>query len=483
MSVEDTTDSTPSPNHETTPTTYLFAHQTVPGLFNATYLQPQPAGQDQSRIPFPYVPSNIAGHASLPAMGAFLMPPYCSPLGPFYPGPALPYPFMLPLMATAPVAAAVSSGDSCSDAVSSDGYKMASPRTARTREEGAEKEAVENSDTESMSVAAVAGSSPPASPWCTGPDTTVNQAPTTSNDVVSPRSNDVVSPTSDPTANFSTASVQSAPNQKSLQSKQSKRSLEELLRTDGEDTERSTNSASFWSEVKPNNPQLAHFCQLASRCKLAKSIQIRNLTTEGEVPLTWLEITRRSCHIDANLGPVSVARILISSNGLCKLQLLYPYFKTINTRLMPADDEGVELLLSDLGPQYVLCPGLPDYEQKYDIIGYHIPHVRVMNAGQMKRYDHDNCLLWHVPTNLFSPSGHHLHNMCQHCKYLENKLTKLCGNKDKSQCDKKGAGRSTATPPYDTQHRGQKQRKPSGMSTGARGQEGGSKSSKLLVLS
>ena len=478
MSLENTTDLAPSDDDEPTPTNYL----TLPLQSGLTYLQQyqQPVGH-----PFPYVTSNIAGHPSLPPMGAFLMPApsFYSPLGPFYPGPALPYPFMLPFMAAPSVPAAVSSGDSSGDVFPSEDYRAASHRTARTQEDGtaaekeaiaAEKEAVEYSDTERMPVAAVAGRSPPASPWITGPDATVLQALSTSNDVVSP--------VREPAAYFpstSTASVQSTPNGTPSLSNQSKRSLEDFLRTDGRETEKNTNSAI------PSNPQLAHFCELVSRSKMATLVQIRNLTTDGDVPLTWLEITRKSCHIDANLGPISVARILVSSNGLCKLQLLYPYFKTISTRLIPADDEGVELLLSDLGPQYVLCPGLPNYEQKYDIIGYHVPHVRVMNACQMKRYDHDNCLLWHVPANLFSPSGHHLHNMCQHCKYLENKLAKMCGNQyggNKDKGNKKGSGHSTKTPPYDAQQRGQRQRKPS-LATGARGLEPGSKCPTLLVRS
>lgn len=458
MSVEDSTDTASNAGDEPTPTGFFLAHQSVPsmrsGIFEAPPYMQQPMGCDQNRVAFSYVPSNIAGHTALP-MGAFLMPPCYGPLGPFYPTPAIPYPFMLPVMAAASTAV---SSDPTINEFPSGSRKAVSPQAEEGEKEGIK----EDSDTESMSVAAAAGSSPP-SPWRTaGPGATSLQASVTSNVVASP--------TDVPSADFrstSTASVQST----QKHSKQPHSSLEELLRADGENTEgrgACTSASLMWTEPKPSSPQLAHFYQLVSRSKLAKFIQIRNLSTEGEV-LTWLEITRKSCHIDSNLGPVNIARILVSSNGLCKLQLLYPYFKTISTRLMPADDEGVELLLSDLGPQNVLCPGLPDYEKKYDIIGYHVAHVRVMNQGQMKRYDHDNCLLWHVPANLFSPSGHHLHNMCQHCKYLENKLTKLC-NRDKSQLDKKGSGRATATPPYDLQQRGQKQRKLS-MPADARGLE------------
>lgn len=480
MSVEDTSDVTSADNDEPTPTNYFFAPSGIPmqpGMFDASFLQ-QSVEQNQSRIPFPYIPSISAGHPTLP-MGAFLMPPYYSPLGPFYPTSALPvpYPFMLPIMATPPIPASVSS-ESCNNAASSDSSRIASPHEARQTEEMDEKE---DSDTESMSVAAPAGSSTACDlPWHRRQGNTVQVPASEPVDVADSPS-------------VSTASVRGTRGSKSFSS------LEELLSAKEGESQPSQREASTCTvnsvlvvsagheATKPlfNSPQLTHFHQLLSRCKMAKFVQIRSLTTEGE-GLTWLEITRRSCHIDTNLGPVNVARILVSSNGLCKFQLLYPYFKTVSTRLMPADEEGAELLLKDLGPQYVLCPGLPDYEQKYDIIGYHVPHVRVMNTGHLKRYDHDNCLLWHVPTNLFAPSGHHLHNMCQHCKYLENKLAKLC-TKDKSQSDVrkesgrgKGSGRATATPPYDPQQRGQKQRDKS-VNAGEQGKEAGSKYLKRLL--
>ena len=417
----------------------------------------QTAVLDHNRITLPYVPPNLGMHPTLP-MGAFLTPsPLCSPLGHFYPAPSLPYPFVLPVIASAPPPAPACEAGSRNDALSSGSYRNPASSPPAVEDE--------DSDTESATIELVTATLPATCdlPWRAAGGGRMAQAPT-------------LSFASDPSSSAPSTPIASGVQGRD---KQPLSSLEELLGGDrASDSERrdpASTTPFLFAEVKPSSPPLVHFYQLLSRCKMA--IQVRNLTTEGEV-LSWLEITRKSCHIDPSLGPVNVARILVSSNGLCKLQLLYPYFKTVSTRLVPADEEGAELLLGDLGPKHVLCPGLPDYEKKYDIIGYHVPHVRVMNTGQLKRYDHDNCLLWYVPANLFTPSGHHLHNMCQHCKYLENKLTKLCSSEDNSpaQCDaRKGAGRGMATPPYDKQQRAPKRTRRQSANADARRPEAGSK--------
>ena len=41
----------------------------------------------------------------------------------------------------------------------------------------------------------------------------------------------------------------------------------------------------------------------------------------------WLEILSPSLVYDVNLGPVSYLRLIISSGGVCSLQVLYPFLR------------------------------------------------------------------------------------------------------------------------------------------------------------
>lgn len=174
-----------------------------------------------------------------------------------------------------------------------------------------------------------------------------------------------------------------------------------------------------------DEPHFVNFYRYFRASESATLLRIRVLTTEGTNAVKWIEITRRASHIDPTFGPVDVARILLSSNGLCKLELLFPYFKTVYTKFMPINQEEADKLLDELSPRHVLCPGLLDYKDKHTVLGYHPTHVRVLETPYLQRYDHENCPIWHIPSNLYSKSSHIVHNMCKHCKYLQNNLVRL----------------------------------------------------------
>ena len=196
-------------------------------------------------------------------------------------------------------------------------------------------------------------------------------------------------------------------------------SLEKLL-TSGNDTKSDPLSIQLQDE-----PHLLQFYRRFKASNHSDCLRIRVLNPDDSCVLKWVEITRKASHIDPNIGPVDVARILISSHGLCKFQLLIPSPKTISTKFMPTDQEEADALLSELSPQHALCPGLSNYEDKFSVLGYHPAHVRVLNTPHLKRYDHEKCPTWHVPSSLFSKSGHLLHNMCKHCRSLQNNLVRL----------------------------------------------------------
>lgn len=174
-----------------------------------------------------------------------------------------------------------------------------------------------------------------------------------------------------------------------------------------------------------DEPHLLQFYRRFRASKYSNGLRIRVLNPDDSCILKWIEITRKASHIDPTTGPLDVARILISSHGLCKFQLLIPFPKTIFTKFMPTDQGGADALLSELSPQHALCPGLPNYEDKFSVLGYHPAHVRVLNTPHVKRYDHEKCPSWHIPSSLFSKSGHLLHNMCKHCRSLQNNLVRL----------------------------------------------------------
>ena len=176
-----------------------------------------------------------------------------------------------------------------------------------------------------------------------------------------------------------------------------------------------------------DEPHLIQFYDFFHKSELSRHLRIRVLTTEGGANiLKWIEVTRQASHIEPNFGPIDAARILISSNGLCKLQLLFPYSKTLSTCFVPMTLAQANELFSELSPKHVICPGLPDCESKLSTLGYQPTNVRIVETPSMKRYDHDKCPIWHIPLpcNLYSESGQILHHMCKQCKNLLTTLNK-----------------------------------------------------------
>ena len=174
-------------------------------------------------------------------------------------------------------------------------------------------------------------------------------------------------------------------------------------------------------------PHLSQFYNFFCKSHLSKHLRIRILTTEGGANvLKWIEVTRQASHIDPSFGPIDAARIVISSNGLCKLQLMFPYSKTLSTRFVPTTMAQANELFSELSPKHVVCPGLPDCETKLNTLGYQPTNIRIVETPNMKRYDHEKCPVWHIPLpcNLYSESGQILHHMCKQCKNLLSTLNK-----------------------------------------------------------
>lgn len=176
-----------------------------------------------------------------------------------------------------------------------------------------------------------------------------------------------------------------------------------------------------------DEPHLMQFYNFFHKSQLSRHLRLRILTTEGGANvLKWIEVTRKDSHIEPSFGPVDAARVLISSNGLCKLQLMFPYPKTISTRFIPTTMAQANELFSELSPKHVICPGLPDCENKLNSLGYQPSNIRVVETPSMKRYDHEKCPIWHIPLpcNLYSESGQILHHMCKQCKTLLSTLNK-----------------------------------------------------------
>ena len=213
-------------------------------------------------------------------------------------------------------------------------------------------------------------------------------------------------------------------------------SLKKLLQSEPEsEMILSSSSASHRSEscidttltLLKNEPYLVRFYQFFQSSEQSKHLRMRVLTTEGSASiLKWIEVTRKASHIDPNLGPLDAVRILISSNGLCKLQVLFPYCKTLFTRFMPSSLVQANELFIELSPRHVLCPGIPDCESKISALGYQPGSVRMIETPSVRRFDHEKCPLWHIPLpcNLYSESGQIMHHMCRQCKNLYNTLTR-----------------------------------------------------------
>jgi hypothetical protein len=168
-----------------------------------------------------------------------------------------------------------------------------------------------------------------------------------------------------------------------------------------------------------NDLTLFYQCFLSS--PQAQHLHIEVLPSHGN--LKWIQMRQKVFHIDPELGPIVVARILVSSNAIVKLQLLFPVYKTIFTKLFV--EQEIEDLLSELSLNHVICPGLPNYADKFSVLGYHPSHVRIFESAHLKRYDNEHCPIWHVPTGTFSKRDRTAQKMCKQCKYLQNSVVRL----------------------------------------------------------
>ena len=134
----------------------------------------------------------------------------------------------------------------------------------------------------------------------------------------------------------------------------------------------------------------------------------------------WLEVTRKKVHIDPNLGPLPLARVLVSNSGIVKFQHLFPLIRTAFVQHVKGCD--INSLLSQLSPDHVLCPGLPGYPNNNGILGYHPSGVRILhpNSVECRRYDHHECPLLHIPRS--NDKKTFAENMCSKCAKLHSHI-------------------------------------------------------------
>ena len=168
---------------------------------------------------------------------------------------------------------------------------------------------------------------------------------------------------------------------------------------------------------------LALFYKCFRKSAQSRHLHLEVLPSQGDGGLKWLQVRQRCFHIDPELGPVIIARILVSSNRVIKFQVLFPTYKTVYTKLFVEDE--IESILSELSEDHVICPGLPGYKDKYNVLGYHPSHVRILETTHLQRYDHEQCPVWHVPSGTFSKRDRTIQNMCKQCKYLQNSVVRL----------------------------------------------------------
>lgn len=176
-------------------------------------------------------------------------------------------------------------------------------------------------------------------------------------------------------------------------------------------------------EELKDETDLLRFYKCFKASPQSSHLHIELLPTEGNGTLKWLQVRQKLFHIDPELGPVTIARILLSSNGLLRFQLLFPVYKAIYAKLFIESE--VEKVLAELSPHHVLCPGLLGYKDKYTVLGYHPSHVRVLETTYVKRYDHEHCPIWHIPSMTYSKGDQNLQKMCKQCRVLQNSIVRL----------------------------------------------------------
>lgn len=144
----------------------------------------------------------------------------------------------------------------------------------------------------------------------------------------------------------------------------------------------------------------------------------------------WLQITQKRMHIDPHLGPILLARILISNAGIVKFQHLFPFTKTVFMRHMKSAE--LKTVLSELSPRHVLCQGLPQYPKYHIALGYHPEDIRIrhVQTPDYQRYDHRRCPILHVPRKIPSQNDDNsMESMCTKCAQLNTFILKVICDK------------------------------------------------------
>lgn len=178
-------------------------------------------------------------------------------------------------------------------------------------------------------------------------------------------------------------------------------------------------------------PVLMLFYRSFHSCSLSDNLNISLLdpSTEGpqtnpgtEIQPKWLQVTQKFLHVDPHHGPVTLARLLVSNSGILKFQILFPFVKTVFTRLIGSCD--ISEVLSELSPQHVLCPGLPNYQENHSLLGFHPENVRILQMPDSHRYDHKQCPIFHRPRYAASNEKQN-DNMCTECLELQVSILRL----------------------------------------------------------
>lgn len=148
----------------------------------------------------------------------------------------------------------------------------------------------------------------------------------------------------------------------------------------------------------------------------------------GNPGLTWMEITPKSAVVCGDSGPLMPVRLLVSPTLCCKLQVMWPLVRTVHTTFVHgSSDESFVALLQQMLPTspYVPCPGIVDCCQQYGAIHRDVHGLqKICNGSTVLRYESEQCLKWHVPTNQKTRQGSRTYNMCVQCKLLDNRLAK-----------------------------------------------------------
>lgn len=181
-----------------------------------------------------------------------------------------------------------------------------------------------------------------------------------------------------------------------------------------------------------DEPVLMLFYRTFHSCSLSDDLNISLLypTNEGtppqntgtEIEPKWLQVTQKRLHVDPHHGPVNLARLIVSNSGILKFQILFPFTKTVFTRLLGSCD--IPEILSELSPQHVLCPGLPNYRENHTLLGFHPEDVRILQMPDSHRYDHKQCPIFHRPR--YSVLNERQNdNMCTECLELQVSILRL----------------------------------------------------------